>query len=189
MPKVADKPDAILEAALELFVERGFHGSAMPLLAERAGVGAGTIYRYFDSKEKLVNVLYRRWKGAIATRVFDGFPVDRPPREQFRAVWTRMAEFALAHRREFAFLELHHHGSYLDAESQAMEARLVDFGRAMIRKAQDEQALKKLDPELLMALANGAFIGLFRAGMEGRIDLSMKLMMAAEQCCWEAIRA
>ena len=51
-----------MAAALELFVERGFYGTAVPEIAERAGVGAGTIYRYFESKEALVNALYREQK-------------------------------------------------------------------------------------------------------------------------------
>ena len=49
----ADKREAILQAALELFAERGFHGTSVPSVAERAGVGAGTIYRHFESKEAL----------------------------------------------------------------------------------------------------------------------------------------
>jgi len=189
MAKPADKAEAILAAALELFVERGFHGTAVPLVAEKAGVSAGTLYHYFESKEALVNVLYRKWKAAIAQRVFDGFPADKPPREQFRTVWQRMAEFALAHPREFAFLELHYHGAYLDQESNAMEAHLLEFAAAMIKKAQAEQALKQQPHEVLLAFSNGAFIGLFRASVEGRVELTMELLMAAEQCCWEAIRA
>jgi AcrR family transcriptional regulator len=189
MVKTTDKSEAILDAALQLFVERGFHGTAVPLVAERAGVSAGTIYHYFESKEALVNTLYRKWKAAIAQRVFDGFPADKPPRQQFQTVWRKMAEFALAHRREFAFLELHYHHSYLDKESLAMEAQLTDFAGVMIRKAQADEALKKLDPELLMAVSNGAFIGVFRAAMEKRIELTMEAFMAAEQCCWEAVRS
>jgi TetR/AcrR family transcriptional regulator, repressor of fatR-cypB operon len=54
---VTGKREAILNAALQLFTEFGFHGTAMPQVAERAGVGAGTIYRYFTSKEALVNTL------------------------------------------------------------------------------------------------------------------------------------
>ncbi|MGN6106845.1 MAG: helix-turn-helix domain-containing protein, partial [Kofleriaceae bacterium] len=55
-----DKREAIIAAALELFVERGFFGTAVPEIAERAGVGAGTIYRYFESNEALVNAIYRQ---------------------------------------------------------------------------------------------------------------------------------
>ena len=119
--KAGDKREAILAAALALFVERGFHGTAVPELAERAGVGAGTIYRYFASKEALVNELYRIQKlrfGQIAT---DDFPATAPTREQFRVLWMRMVRFAIEDPQAIVFLELHHHGPYLDPTSHAIE--------------------------------------------------------------------
>jgi len=189
VPRVQDKPEAILEAALDLFVERGFHGTTVPEVADRAKVGAGTIYRYFANKEALVNALYRKWKTVIAHMVVTEFPVDKPAREQFRTIWSRMSEFALAHPKELAFLELHHHSSYLDDESRLMENQVLEFAAMMIRRAQAEQALKPLDPTLLLSLVMGAFVGLLRANAEGRIALTTEVLMTAEQCCWEAIRA
>ena len=58
-PPVLDKRSAILDAALVLMSERTFAGTPMPLIAERAEVGAGTIYRYFESKEALGNEVFR----------------------------------------------------------------------------------------------------------------------------------
>jgi AcrR family transcriptional regulator len=183
------KTQAILKAALELFVERGFHGTPVPEIAERAGVGAGTIYRAFANKEALVNALYRTWKQALVAFMTRDFDPTKPAREQFRTVWERTTEFALEHPRELAFLELHHHGSYLDKESLAVEATIHEFGAVMVRRAQETQTLKPLDPVILIELVNGAFLGVFRAAMEGRIPLDKKTFMAIEQCCWEAIRA
>ena len=189
MPTEEAKSEAILKAALDLFVDRGFHGTPVPIIADRAGVGAGTIYRAFESKEALVNALYQRWKQRVVNAIMTDFPADRPPREQFRVIWERMADFALAHPRELAFLELHHHGSYLDKDSVAIEHAITEFGVMMVRRAQESEAIKKLDPMLLMELINGAFLGIFRAGMERRLRLTRELLMQAEQCCWEAIRA
>ena len=53
------KREAILRAALELFAERTFDGTPVPLIAERADVGAGTIYRYFASKEDIFREVVR----------------------------------------------------------------------------------------------------------------------------------
>src|SRR5215470_6361933 len=113
-PSPSDKREAILTAALELFVERGFFGTAVPEIADRAGVGAGTIYRYFESKEALVNAIYRQEKLHFAHVVLDDFPPAAPTREQLRLLWTRMARFATEHPSSFIFLELHHHAPYLD---------------------------------------------------------------------------
>src|SRR4051794_35101033 len=148
MPTEETKTEAIMKSALELFVERGFHGTPVPLIAENAGVGAGTIYRSFESKEALVNALYQRWKQEIVDRMVKDFPATAPPREQFRVVWERMADFALRHPRELSFLELHHHGTYLDQKSLAIEHGIIEFGVLVVQRAQRAQAIRKGDPIL-----------------------------------------
>lgn len=47
------RPAEIVEAALEVFVERGYAASRMEEIAERAGVTKGTVYLYFKGKEDL----------------------------------------------------------------------------------------------------------------------------------------
>lgn len=59
------KRELIMNAALALFVERGFDGTTVPMISEKAGVGAGTIYRYFENKEALVNSLYQKYVGSF----------------------------------------------------------------------------------------------------------------------------
>lgn len=47
--------DKLLEAARELFTTAGYHATTTPVLARRAGVAEGTIYRHFPSKHALLN--------------------------------------------------------------------------------------------------------------------------------------
>lgn len=47
--------EKILNASLEVFSEKGFHLATVDEIAERAGVGKGTLYRYFKNKEALFN--------------------------------------------------------------------------------------------------------------------------------------
>jgi AcrR family transcriptional regulator len=200
---VSDKRDAIMHAALELFVERGFWGTAVPEIADKAGVGAGTIYRYFESKEALVNALYRQEKQRFAERVIHNFPstpiasgeplaigsMTRGARELFRTMWMRMAKFAVENPRPFIFLELHHHASYLDAESRALEARMLDLFTNVVTAAQARGELKLGPPRLLMGLVMGAFVGVIRSCVEIDQSLDSADWKLAEQCVWEAIRA
>ena len=44
---------AIIEEAIRTFAELGFRGTDVQVIADRAGVGKGTVYRYFGSKEDL----------------------------------------------------------------------------------------------------------------------------------------
>jgi AcrR family transcriptional regulator len=50
----------ILEAALELYRERGYEETTMRAIAERAGVALGNAYYYFRSKEHLIQAFYTR---------------------------------------------------------------------------------------------------------------------------------
>jgi TetR/AcrR family transcriptional regulator, repressor of fatR-cypB operon len=184
-----DKREQIVDAALELFVERGFFGTAVPEIADRAGVGAGTIYRYFDSKEALVNAIYRQQKLLFAQIVLDGFPVAATTREQFRALWMRMAKFASEHTDAFVFLELHHHARYLDAESRAVENRMTALFTGVITNAQARGELKAGEPRLFMGLVMGAFVGVIRSCVEIEQPLDQADWKLAEQCLWEAVRS
>lgn len=189
-PAGADKRQAILDAALELFAERGFHGTAVPLVAEKAGVGAGTVYRYFESKEALVNALYRAWKGQLAQALLVDFPVDEPPRAQFHECWRRLCGFAMQHPKAFVFLELHHHAPYLDEQSRAADLTVLGPLYSFVAEAQTQQILKPARAELLMAIAWGSLVGVIRATETGHLPPSdlADLLDQAENCVWEAIR-
>ena len=178
-----------MAAALELFVERGFFGTAVPEIADRAEVGAGTIYRYFESKEALVNELYREQKLLFGKVALDDFPSTAPTREQFRVLWTRMARFAIENPSSFVFLELHHHARYLDGQSRAVEQRMMELFRHVVVSAQARGELKAGDPRVLMGLVMGAFIGVIRGCVDDDRPLDDADWKLAEQCMWEAIRA
>lgn len=56
-PKKVDRKKKKFEiayAAIDLFAEGGLAGFSMSLLAKRAGIGKGTIYEYFSSREELI---------------------------------------------------------------------------------------------------------------------------------------
>jgi AcrR family transcriptional regulator len=184
-----DKREAIMAAALELFVERGFYGTAVPEIADRAEVGAGTIYRYFESKDALVNELYREQKLLFGQVALDDFPSTAPTREQFRVLWMRMSRFAIDHPSSFVFLELHHHARYLDGQSRAVEQRMTELFRHVVVTAQARGELKAGDPRVLMGLVMGAFIGVIRGCVDDDRPLGEADWKLAEQCMWEAIRA
>ncbi len=183
-----DKREAILDAALDLFVERGFYGTAVPEIADAAGVGAGTIYRYFESKEALVNAIYRQQKQRFASVALADFP-NSSTRELFRTMWMRMAKFATENPKAFVFMELHHHQRYLDAESRALEQRMLELFSGIVVAAQARRELKAGPPRLLMGIVLGAFVGVIRSCVEVEQSLDTADWALAEQVLWEAVRA
>src|SRR3989442_8002028 len=64
MPAADLTRQRLVHAALELFSTRGYAATTTAEIARKAGVAEGTIYRHFQSKQHLLNELYRgaaRW--------------------------------------------------------------------------------------------------------------------------------
>ncbi len=187
--KVDDKRQAILDAALGLFADQGFHGTSVPEIARKAGVAAGTIYRYFDGKDALVNVLYRHWRETAQQFILSSFPVTAGPREQFGAYWQRLVQFAIEHPKAIAFLDFHHHGPYLDRQSTAVEKQNRETLKPFIEAAQQLGHLKPVPPEVIMAVVIGALIGLVKSAREGNLKLTPQIIRDAEEVCWSGVSA
>lgn len=182
-----DKRERILKAALELFCERGFHGTAVPLVADRAGVSVGLIYRNFASKEELVNEVYRECKLDFGQSVERLVRLESDFRAQFRRFFTATVEYARARPESFFFLETHHHTPYLDPASR--EASRLGRGKVtdFLGQGVSLQLLKPLPPELLLALLWGPLVELIRLERAGALALDPRLLEQAEQCCWDAL--
>ena len=72
------RPGELLDAALDLFVEKGFAATRSEEVASRAGVSKGTLYLYYPSKEELLkevirhNVVNQIAEGMEIVRAFEG---------------------------------------------------------------------------------------------------------------------
>ncbi|TGK48982.1 TetR/AcrR family transcriptional regulator [Leptospira bouyouniensis] len=181
-----NKSEEILTAALELFTAKGFDGTAVPLIAERANVAAGTIYRYFESKEDLVNSLFQKWQENLYNKIKDNFPENVEPKEQFHRIWFSMAEFQRENPIAFDFLEMQYNLPYLDKKSIAKRALLLKF---LTRFAHDNRdILIKFPPDALIAIVWGAFVGLVKGSRNGKIKLDDQFLKESENLLWNAIK-
>ncbi len=55
------KRQLLIHAAIEMFAQKGFHETKMQDIADFAGVGKGTLYEYFETKEELFLAVYDSW--------------------------------------------------------------------------------------------------------------------------------
>ena len=182
-----DKRVRLLEAALDLFETRGFDAVAVPEIAARAGVAVGTVYRYFETKEALVNALYRHWKQAYNDFVLAPAPRNMRPRELFSRYWNRMTLFARSNPRAVRFMDLHHHAAYLDEESRALSKSYARAAEEFVRAARAEGAIRDLNPTMVVALMWGAAVGLTKFAASGALEFDAKMAGEMEDALWRAI--
>lgn len=86
-PKSLDKRNAILDAAVEVFAERGLEASPTAEISRRAGVAEGTLFTYFKTKDDLVNGLYRDLKLELADAMMSGFPRKKSVKARIQHIW------------------------------------------------------------------------------------------------------
>lgn len=55
-----DRKEKIMQASIQLFVQRGFHNTSTRMIAEQAGVSEGLIFRHFRSKDALLDSLLQQ---------------------------------------------------------------------------------------------------------------------------------
>src|SRR6201993_5321901 len=91
------RPAELLEAALALFVEKGFAATRSEEVARAAGVSKGTLYLYFPSKEELLKAVITHFLGAeIEAGIQEAAAADGPTAQAMEqllvAWWTRIYE-------------------------------------------------------------------------------------------------
>ncbi len=64
--RAADRPREIIDAALTVFVEKGFAATKLDDVAVAAGISKGLLYRYFDNKAELLKEVIRQTLGTVA---------------------------------------------------------------------------------------------------------------------------
>src|SRR6476646_1435773 len=78
------KRDAILRAAIDVFAERGYFNAQVADVARSAGVGAGTVYLYFRSKDDLLISIFERGMKEALAEGRDLASRVRDPRQRLR---------------------------------------------------------------------------------------------------------
>ena len=72
--------DRIVEVAREVFREKGYD-APLDEIAKRAGVGAGTLYRHFPTKDALVDAVMQAWVDRVEQATDKTLAFEGPPRE------------------------------------------------------------------------------------------------------------
>ncbi|GAA4889443.1 TetR/AcrR family transcriptional regulator [Actinomycetospora straminea] len=128
--RTALTPDVVLDAALTLFAQRGYHGTALSQIAEVLRVRTPSLYNHMGSKhDLLLTIVDRATAGVLADfhRVVD--PAD-PPVEQLRKATHVYVHRHVTHRRE-ALVVNRDTGSLAEPAVGEMQARRREHEHAL----------------------------------------------------------
>lgn len=189
--KGADKRAEILQVALELLVEHGFHGVPVSLIAQKAHMAAGTIYLYFASKDALITELFQELERGIAANILPGYPAERPVRERFLYLTSELLRYFSAHPLHFRYMEQYFNSPYgvsLHRDRLLGTSGDRDVVREMFAEGVARQILKDLPLIVLFSLAFGVLLSLLREHIRGLVVLDDALIRKTAEACWDAVK-
>jgi AcrR family transcriptional regulator len=173
-PKSEDKRNAILDAATRLFAERGLTAAPTSEISKQAGVAEGTLFTYFNTKDDLINALYREIKVELADAMMSDFPRKKNVRARLRHVWDRYVNWGIANPKQRKVLAQLQVSEVLTKESRdAGSAPFVEF-QIMIRDAIEQCIFRHDLPVELISKSLAALV-------EATIDLTVSNRSKAKQ--------
>ena len=160
-PKSPEKRNAILQAAVREIAESGL-GASTARIAKAAGLAEGTIFRYFATKDDLLNELYMELKADVFERILADFPHEAGLRERTRHIWTEYLQWAMespASRKVSALLHL----SMVISEKTRSS---VDAERGPVARTMKELGERGAFREMPPRFATAAMVAMQEAVME-----------------------
>jgi len=156
---------SFVEAGVQVFSRKGFHGATMDEIARTAGYSPGAIYRYFSSKEAVFDAVVQRVGEAFVTQAHEEPPVKLGFVDRLRWFMVRHVELAEQHREFFAtfvaqnpVLDWDNTTELGSAAARFLETLHAGIARIM-QLGLDEGALRPADPlelaRVLVALMKG----------------------------------
>lgn len=182
------KKDQILTATLRLVTERGLYDTPMAMVANEAGVAAGTIYHYFDNKEKLILDLYEDCKTKMGEALLEKRDPLASYQRQFVQFWRNLYQFFVDHPMIFKFQEQFDNSPYYNKvtkeESQKHIQPVIEF----LNQGKNERILKPTDTELMVGMLHGSIASVVKLELlqKGTVDKA-KLMKAIE-ISWDGLK-
>ncbi len=187
----SNKRDEILQSALAIIAEHGFHGAPMAMIAEKASVGAGTIYRYFENKDALITALYEELAKRLVSELRQNYSRADTLRERFLYLSRTLLKYFVRHPVDFRFLEQYFNSPYgvsFRRERLRGETGEQDLFKEFFEQGIKERALKDVPLFIHFGMTIGPIIFLARDHILGLMTLDEEQIIQASEACWDAIK-
>jgi AcrR family transcriptional regulator len=177
--------DAILEAALEAFTERGVEGTTIEQIRVRSGASVGSIYHHFGDKQGLADALYveglRRYQAGFLDVLARQSDAERGVKALVRhhlrwvAANPDLARYLLRRR---------------EVDDEAANAALRRESADWLARQRKAGRLRPLPNELTFVLLIGGAQEFCRLWLAGRAQISIeRAERPLAEAAWRALRA
>jgi AcrR family transcriptional regulator len=150
-PKSPEKRDALLAAAIETIAEQGLSVPTSKI-AQVAGVAEGTLFTYFETKERLLNELYLALKREEREEMMHEYPFGASLEERARHFWNAYVAFGVSHPDKYKVAILLSISDHIDEQVKRLGKEGYEALEVMLQECLGNGALKDQPSEFGVAL-------------------------------------
>ena len=144
-----DKAKQLIEASIDLFAKEGFWNTPTSRIARHAGVATGTLFNYFESKDVLIDAVYKQLKQEWIAHVLDSYPQNGTLKERVGHIWFRQIDWGLRFPVRYRLImQLKLSNLVSQAMQQSQEVELA-FAYEMIVQGIVDGVFEDIPPEYL----------------------------------------
>ncbi|MDR1271923.1 MAG: TetR/AcrR family transcriptional regulator [Clostridiales Family XIII bacterium] len=185
------KRDDILRATLHIVAREGIQSLTLSKIQKEAGVGSGTLYNYFFSKEELLVVLYKDTMDRMNSYLLDGLDTGCEVRVVFDTFVSRLLDYSIRYYDEFNFTEQY---SFFMRDGQHTDEAMrigafFDVAIELFRRGQAQRIIKDLSATLLSRVVSGIIIAVAKSCYLKDLHLGKADRKAVVDTCWDAVKA
>jgi TetR/AcrR family transcriptional regulator, fatty acid metabolism regulator protein len=150
-----EKYDRILEAAIDVIAEKGFHHARISDIASRAGVADGTVYLYFENKDHILRAAIDSAFAQFSRRLTEALQQAKGIIEKLTVI-ARLHIETLINNRSLAVIlqtEVRQSAKFMEQFSHQYFVDYINVVREVIREGQQQQVVRPGVSDRIAALA------------------------------------
>lgn len=182
-----NKKEEILQAALNLLIDKGIHATPMSAIAKAANTGMGTIYNYFPNKEVLLNAIYVDIKNAEAV-CFKRDSKELPVKTQFEIFYKATLNFFIVHPQYFKFMQQMNPSPIITEASREVGRSAIKEVYHLLEIGQQQRIVKQLPIEELLQFIGGSVVSFLNWYFRDKTTKKNERIANQLTMIWDAIR-
>jgi len=187
-PKDEQKRNSIFEATLTLVLQTGFTGLRMADVAKKAGVATGTVYKYFPSKESLIDELFLHQKKIKLSEMTEGFQPGEPFLVSFKRMWTNYFTGCISNPERMVFIEQFYRSPFISQVTKEKAEIMIQPAEALLKMASTQQLIKDLPASVLLSQLMGAANEIAKYHIDTGLIPSKEQIEQYFEMSWSSIR-
>jgi AcrR family transcriptional regulator len=167
---------SLLEAARDLFADRGYDGASIRAITDQAGANLGSVTYHFGSKEALYHQVIETFIAPLRERIVEAAEIEGPPLDRIEAILrTAFRHYAEDPAMPRLILQQTASGRPAPPPARAWIRQALGILADLIREGQADGTIRKGDPRFmaLSAIAPILFIHLIRGPLRDATGLDL----------------